>query len=295
MGILDEPSNHKPPVVVQEPKPSHTGAFTAIFVILALLIAGEIYSLTRLSSLRTSVHADQARIAEQLNANLSAKVQDMETSSAQSLDALRAELESATAQMSVREKTALRNSHYAGYLVRQLSQQESQNAAELRQELSRKADQQQLGTLSSNVSATQSDLASTKRTVGTLASDLGMARSKFGTMIATNHNDIVELQKLGSRDYYEFTLDQNHRDNVAGIGLVLKKASLSHHTFNMDMYYNDMRVRRNSLAIDQPMFFAPQYKHNFYELVVYQIAPHKVVGYISTPKGALQQQMAASQ
>ncbi|MGH9357771.1 MAG: hypothetical protein ACRD1O_01185 [Terriglobia bacterium] len=295
MGILDEPSNQKQPVVMPEPKPSHTGTFTAVFVILALLIAGEIYSLTKLSSLRTAVQSDQAHMAEQLNASLSAKVQDMETSNTQSLDALRAELESTTTRMSATEKKALKNAHYAGYLAHQLSQQQNQNAAEFRQELSRKADQQQVGVLSNNVSATQNDLANTKRTVGTLTSDLGMSRSKLGTMIATNHNDIVELRKLGSRDYYEFTLTQNHRENVAGVGLVLKKANTGHHTFNVDMFYNDMRITRKNLAIDQPTFFAPQYKYNFYELVVYQIAPHKVVGYVSTPKGAFQQQMAAAQ
>lgn len=294
MGILDEPEK-QPPVVVQEPKSSHTGTFTAIFVILALLIAGVIYSLTRLSSMQSSLQSEQARLAQQLNASLSSKVQDMETSNNQSLDALRAEIESTAAKMSATENKALRSSHYAGFLVHRLSKQEDQNAAAFRQQLAQKADQQQLGALSTNVSKTQTDLASTKATVGTLTSDLGMARSKLGTMIATNHNDIVELQKLGSRDYYEFTLVQNHRQSVAGVGLILKKANTGHHTYNVDMYYNDMRVRRSNLAIDQPMFFAPQTRHNFYELVVYQIEPHKVIGYISTPKGAFQQQMASTQ
>lgn|SRR5487761_87047 len=292
MGILDDSSNQKP-IVALEPKSSQRGIFTAVFVILALLIAGEIYSLSRFSSLRTSVQTDQARMAQQVNANLAKKVQDMDNANAQALDELRAELESTSTQMSATEKKALRNSHYAGYLVRQLAQQQTQSAAELHQELAKKADQQMVGTLSQNVSATQNDLADTKRTMGTLTSDLGMTRSKFGTMIATNHNDIVELQKQGSRDYYEFTLTQNHQQKVAGVGLVLKKANTGHHTFNVDMYYNDMRVTRKSLAVDQPVFFAPQYTHSFDELVVYQVAPHKVVGYISTPKGAIQQQMAA--
>lgn len=294
MGILDESPNKKP-VVIQEPKSSHRGVFTAVFVILALLIVGEIYSLTRFSSLRGSIQADQVRMTHQVNANIAARMQDLENSNVQALDELRTELESTTTRMSAREKRALRNAHDANDLVRKLAQQQNQSAAEIRQALSLKADQTQVGTLSHNVSATQNDLADTKRTVGTITSDLGMTRSKFGTMIATNHNDIVELQKLGSRDYYEFTLTQNHQEKVAGIGLVLKKTSTGHHTFNVDMYYNDMRVTRKNLAIDQPLFFAPQYTHSFDELVVYQVAPRKVVGYISTPKGAVKEQMAARQ
>jgi len=293
MGILDASPEQKP-VATQEQKSGQAGKFTAVFVILALLVAGEIYALSSFFSLRTSLQADQARMAQQVNDNLAKKVQDLENSNAQSLDELRTELESTTTQMSATERKALVNAHYAGSLVRKLAQQENQSAVELRQELSQKADQQQVGTLSQNVSATQNDLASTKRTVGTLTSDLGMARSKLGTMIATNHQDIVELQKLGSRDYYEFTLTQNHRANVAGIGLVLKKSNTGHHTFNLDMVYNDMKVTRKNLAIDQPMFFAPQNTHSFDELVVYQVAPHKVVGYISTPKGAFKQQLAAT-
>ena len=294
MGILDESPNKKPPIP-QQPASSHKGVFTAVFIILGLLIIGEIYSLTRFSAMRSSVQASQTRMTEQINANLAAKIQDLESSNVQSLDELRTELESTTTRMSAREKRALRNAHDASDLVRKLAQQQNQSAAEIHQEMSRKADQQQVGTLSQNVSATKDDLADTKRTVGTLTSDLGMARSKLGTMIATNHNDIMELEKLGSRDYYEFTLTQKHQEKIAGVGLLLTKANTSHHTFNVDMYYNDMRVTRKNLAIDQPLFFAPQYTHSFYELVVYQIAPRKIVGYISTPKGAVKEQMAARQ
>ncbi len=292
MAIDDVPSSN--PVIVNPARQNHTGFFIAIFVILALLIIGEIYSFSRFSSLRAALESQQARMTTQLGAELTSKVQDLENSNAQSLDELRGELDTTATKMNTTEKRALAHAHYAGYLVKKLQNEERQNSQQFEQALAQKADQQQVGALSEDVSSTKTDLASTRKTVNTLTSDLGMARSHLGTLIATNHQDIVALQKLGQRDYYEFTLDQNQQKTVAGVALTLRHSSVRHHTFNVDMFYNDLKVTRKSLAIDQPVFFAPQYTHQFYEMVVYQVKSRQVVGYISTPKGALQQVATAS-
>lgn len=285
----------KPVVVQQPPKSDHTAAFIAVFVILALLIIGEVYSLGRFSSLRSELTSQQAREYQQLSSNLSNKVQQLQNANAQSLDQLRAELDSTVTSMSANQKKALRNAGYAGYLVRKLQKQEAMNTQKLQATLATKADQQQLDSVTKDAAATKDELAKTKTNVSTIAGDLGMARSNLGTLIATNHQDIVALQKLGSRDYYEFTLTQNEKKTVGGVSLTLRHANMGHHTFNMDMFYNDMKVTRKNLAIDQPVFFAPQYTHSFDEMVVYQIGPRFVKGYISTPKGALREMASAAQ
>lgn len=287
-------TDSKPVVVQQAPKPDHTGAFIAIFVILALLIIGEVYSLGRFSSLRTELSQQQAKANQQLSADLSNKVQQLQNANAQSLDQLRAELDSTVTNMSANEKKALHNAGYAGYLVRKLQKEEAQNTQQIQATLATKADQQQLASVTQDAAATKDELAKTKTNVSTIANDLGMARSNMGTLIATNHQDIVALQKLGSRDYYEFTLNQNEKKTVGGVALTLRHANMGHHTFNVDMFYSDMKVTRKNLAIDQPVFFAPKYSHTFYEMVVYQIGPHFVKGYVSTPKGAVQQEMAST-
>ncbi|MDE3178350.1 MAG: hypothetical protein KGM47_01715 [Acidobacteriota bacterium] len=280
----------KSPVVVNPPeKSSHTGIFIAIFVILALLIIGEFYSMGRFSSLRTQLRDEQSAMNKQLSAEVTSKLQDLQTANSQSLDQLRTELDSTATSMSANEKKAIRNSHYAGAMVRRLQKEQAQNTQQLQTALATKADSQTVGSLTQDVSATKTDLTQTKKTMNTLVSDLGMARSSMGTLIATNHQDIVALQKLGSRDYYEFTLNKNEKKTVASVALTLKHASDRHHTYNVDMFYNDMKITRKNLAIDQPVFFAPKYTHNFYEMVVYQVGPNWVKGYISTPKGALQE------
>jgi hypothetical protein len=275
------------PIMVNVEKVDHTGKFIAIFVILGLLIIGEVYFITRVGSLRIKLEADQAQLARKLNNALSAQVQQLSNANAQSLEELRSSLDDTASQMSATEKRALARARYASHLIRNLETQESHNAQELRQEIAQKADQQQVGSLKEDVTSAQSSLAATKKSVSTLASDLGMARSQLGTLIATNHNDIVALQKRGRRDYYEFDLVKNKQEAVAGITLILKKSNLKHHVFNMNMIYNDITVTRKNLAIDSPVFFAPRSAHEFYELVVYRLEPGSVRGYISTPKGAV--------
>ncbi|MGH9378553.1 MAG: hypothetical protein ACRD1I_07120, partial [Terriglobia bacterium] len=183
------------PVVLQPaPKPDHTGAFIAIFVILALLIIGEVYSLGRFSSLRTELSSQQAKANQQLNADLSGKVQQLQNANAQALDQLRTELDSTATNMNANEKKALRNAGYAGYLVRKLQKEEAASTQQLQATLATKADQQQLTSITQDAASTKNDLAKTKTNVSTIANDLGMARSGLGTLIATNHQDIVALQ-----------------------------------------------------------------------------------------------------
>jgi hypothetical protein len=275
------------PIMVNVEKVDHTGKFIVIFVILGLLIIGEIYFITRIGSLRIKLQADQAQLAKRLNNALSAQVQQLSNANAQSLEELRSSLDDTATQMSATEKHALARARYDTRLIRKLETQQTKNAQELRQEIAQKADQQQVGSLKQDVTSTDSNLAATNKKVSTLASDLGMTRSRLGTLIATNHNDIVALEKRGQRDYFEFDLVKNKKQAVAGITLVLRKSNLKRHIFTLNMVYNDMTVTRKNLAIDSPVFFAPRSDHELYELVVYQLAPNSVKGYISTPKGAV--------
>ncbi|MGH9433409.1 MAG: hypothetical protein ACRD3T_17905 [Terriglobia bacterium] len=279
---IDDPNQYD---AHPKPAPSNTnkGLFVVVFVILALLVIGEIHSYSRMSTLRDGLQARQTNLQKQIEAQLEAKEAAMQNSDAQTLDQLRSQLDDLSTKMSSSQRKDLA---HARYLVAKLQKQQAQNAAQIQQELAKKADSDQVGTLSKNFDATKTDLDSTKKTMGTLASDLGMARSNMGTLIATNHQQIEVLRRLGQRDYYEFTLTRNQKKNVAGVGLVLKKTSTKHHMFNLDLIADDMVIPKKNRTIDEPVFFATQGSRTFYELVVNQVGSDQVTGYISTPKGA---------
>ncbi|HUY15742.1 MAG TPA: hypothetical protein VMX16_19255 [Terriglobia bacterium] len=271
------------------PKPASTnsskGVFVAVFVILALLAIGEIHSYSSMNALRTGLQAQQTNLQNQIEAQVEAKEAAIQNSDAQTMDQLRAQLDDMSSKMNSSQRKTLARSRF---LLTKLQKEQAQNAAQIQQELSQKADASQVGSLSQSFDATKTDLDTTKATVGTLASDLGMARSSMGTLIATNHQQIVELRRLGQRDYFEFTLTRNQEKTLAGVGLVLKKANVKHHMFTLNLIADDMTIPKKNRTIDEPLFFATRGSRTFYELVVNQVQSGQVTGYISTPKGAVE-------
>jgi hypothetical protein len=262
---------------------SHIALFVAVFVIMALLAIGEIHSYSTMNSLREGLEAQQVNLQKQIEAQVEAKEAAIQNADAQTMDELRSQLDEMSSKMTASQRKTLA---HARFLLSKLQKQQAESAAQLQQELSQKADASQVGTLSQSVDATKTDLDTTKKTMGTLASDLGMARSSMGTLIATNHQQIEELKRLGQRDYYEFTLKRNEEKKIAGVALVLKKTNPKHHMFTLNLIADDMVIPKKNRTIDEPIFFATRGSRTFYELVVNQVQSGEVTGYISTPKGA---------
>ena len=168
----------------------------------------------------------------------------------------------------------------------QLEDLANKQADELKQEISAKADEKEVGALTQDVSSTRSDLDSTKKTLDATRSDLGMARSEFGTLIARNHDQIEELRKLGERDYFEFSLTRNKIQKVAGIGLTLKGTNVKHHQYNLILNADDMNILKKNRTVNEPIFFYTAGSKRPFELTVNNVQSGQAKGYISTPKGA---------
>ncbi len=271
-----------------------SGPWVIVFVVLGLLVLGEIYTLSKVGSIG-SVQADQASLRTQLQQStdqLKTKLSSLEDANAQQLDALRAELDTASQKMGKSDGKQLAR---ARALVAKLEKETLAQNDALKQQMAQNSEQmgQQISSVSQDVAATKSDLGTTKQTVSTLQNDLGMARSEMGTLIARNHDDIETLRKLGQRNYYEFTLNKNQEQTVASVGLILKKTNVKHHRFNLNLLTNDMAIPKDNRTIDEPIFFATGSSKEFYELVVNKVDQNTVTGYISTPKYS-QPELAAS-
>ena len=263
---------------------THALAFAAICAAVALLAIGEVSTSRKVDSLRASLEAESAQaqkqLVSQINDQISGRLAALENANARQLGELRAELDAAAQRMGSTGKELRR----ARTMVAQLQNEQKQQGVQLRRQIAQKADQEQINSLSQDVTATKSDLDSTKKTVGVLTSDLGMARSELGTLIARNHDDIETLRKLGQRNYYEFTLTRGDWQKIGGVGLVLKKTNVKHHSFNLNLLTDDMEVEKNNRTVNEPVFFSVGGAKGFYELVVNKVEQNKVTGYISTPK-----------
>jgi len=275
-----------PPVVVHKGS-NHTSAFAVIFVVLALLVIGEIYSLSQISSTRQSFEASQAKTRTELSAKMDDQITQLQQSNSQMIDGLKQELDTSAKSMG-KTQSDLRRARASVTKLSKLQEEQQQEAEQLKSQISQKADAQQVGALSEDVSATKTDLGSTKTKVDTLSKDLGMARSELGTLIATNHNDIETLRRLGERDYFEFTASKGQEAKVAGVGVLLRKANVKQHRFNIALLADDMQIRKDNRTVDEPIFFSVHGSKRFYELVVNKVDSNKVTGYISAPKGAVE-------
>ena len=281
---IDQVPEHE--VVNMEPASSGSGSkFVLIFLVLAALAAGEIYTIHKTNSIRDAMKAQQTETSNQLRANqdqLTGRLRAIENNNAQQMDALQDELDAASRRLGA---TGGELKH-ARAMVTQLQNEQRQQSEQLQAELAQKADQQQVGALNQDVSAQRTDLDNTKTALETVRSDLGMARSEMGTLIARNHDDIEILRKLGERDYFEFTAGRKNPVRVGGVRLTLTKTNVKRHRFNLDLMTDDVQVEKKDRTINEPIFFYVSGSRRPYELVVNEVKPDQVKGYLSIPKGA---------
>ncbi len=267
---------------------SHTGKFVAVFAVLAMLAVGQLYTISKIGTVRESLETQQAAFQQTITAQIDQQMATRATASddtaTQEIEALRKDVEEAKK----RSGSAGRELRKAQAVVTQLQVEQRQSSEMLQAELAKKADQEQVGTLTQNVSATRTDLDSTRTLLDSTRADLGMARSELGTLIARNHDDIETLRKMGERDYYEFTAEKGKPAQVANVGLILTKTNTKRHRFNMNLRADDMEVEKKDRTVNEPVFFYLKGQKKFYELVVNKVDSKTVSGYISTPKGAIE-------
>ena len=261
------------------------GKFLLIFLVLAALIVGEIYTISKINSMRDALEAQQTQTGKQLRAEfhdqLTGRLTAMERRNALQMDALKDELDAAANRLG----TTGGELKHARVMVAQLQNEQRKQAQQLQAELAEKADQQQMGALNQDVSAQRTDLDNTKKALDSVRSDLGMARSEMGTLIARNHDDIEQLRKMGERDYFEFTVERKSPVHVGGVGLTLTKTNVRRHQFNLDLLADDVHVEKKNRTINEPIFFYVNGSKRPYELVVNEVKQDQVQGYLSTPKG----------
>ena len=270
-----------------EPSSNSGGGAKTILVIVAVaaLAIGEIFTVSRMNSMRDQLTSQQGQLREdmtgQLREQITSRLSAIQKQNGEELDAIRTELDDAAKRVGTQSGELKK----ARKMVTNLQDQQQAQTEQLKKEIDQKADQQQVGALSQDVNTTKSDLSTTQKNVSTLAADLGMARSDMGTLIARNHDDIEYLRKLGDRDYYEFTLAKDKESKVAGVGLTLKKTNVKRYRYNVATLVDDMAVERRDCTINSPVYFYVNGSKKPYELVVNSVGSQQVKGYLSAPKG----------
>ena len=145
-------------------------------------------------------------------------------------------------------------------------------------ELATKATSDDVKTVDTRVTKVSSDLDKTN-------SDLNMARSELGTLIARNHDEIDVLRRQGERDYIEFTINGKNQPQKVGIVTVeLKGVNEKKNRSNIVYTVEDKRFEEKNSNINTPIFFYLSGTHLPEELVINKVGKNMISGYVSIPK-----------
>jgi uncharacterized protein (DUF2141 family) len=145
-------------------------------------------------------------------------------------------------------------------------------------ELATKATSDDVKSVDTKVVGVRTDLDAT-------TSDLKMARSELGTLIAKNHDEVDALRRLGERDYVEFTIaGKNKPQKVGNVTVELKGVNEKHNQFSVAMTVEDKRFDKKNRALNEPIFFYTSGTKMPDEIVINKVGKDTVSGYISVPK-----------
>lgn len=155
-------------------------------------------------------------------------------------------------------------------------------------QLAAKANAEDINKLNTDVTGVKGDLDATKNS-------LQMARSEMGTLIARNHDEIDQLRRMGTRDYYEFTVTRKAgAQKVGSVQVELKSANPKKNQFTINVLADDKTFEKKNRSVNEPIFFYTGGSHAAMELVVNKVTKSTASGYLSVPKTAGTTAAAAS-
>jgi hypothetical protein len=147
-------------------------------------------------------------------------------------------------------------------------------------QIATKANIEDVNKLNGDVSGVKSDLDATKN-------NLQMARSEMGTLIARNHDEIDQLRRMGTRDYFEFTVQRKAGATKVGtIQVELKDTNPKKNQYTINVLADDKSFEKKNRSVNEPIFFYTGGTRAALELVVNKVTKGSASGYLSVPKAA---------
>lgn len=147
---------------------------------------------------------------------------------------------------------------------------------------------QKFGALGSEVTGAKTDIASTRKDLEQTRLQLTSAMgdiSKAQSLIARNHDELVELKRRGERNYLEFNLGKEKQPRRVGdISLLLKKSDPKRQKYTLEVIAEDARTEKKDRNVNEPVQFYMGRSRTLYEIVVNRVGKDQVAGYLATPK-----------
>jgi chromosome segregation ATPase len=282
---------------------SHTGAFVALGLGLALSLAANGYLIhrssqtdDRIAELRDSTQAQMTKLGDATSSLLEQRLQSLN-------DQVNAAAEASKTSMSAAIKqTRTLAQKQADEIRNNLQDQQQQVAGELTKlkDATTSVDSKvsevatDVSGVKTDVNGVKADVTTTQQNLEKTASDLKRATGDMGVMsglIATNGKELEALRALGERNYMEFDLRKGQVEKKLGnVTVVMKKSDPKHNRYTVEIVADDKRVEKRDKTTNEPVQFYISNSRQPYEIVVNQVKKDEITGYLSTPKVTLARQ-----
>lgn len=173
--------------------------------------------------------------------------------------------------------------------------------ADLRSELSTKADAIDLDVKAngSDVEAVNTksskEVAAVRKEIDNTKKDLRVTVTDLNNRLERNHYEIELLRTAGQHTDYDFNLNgKGTKTTLAGVTIELQDSNVKKNQFNMTLIFGTTRLLQKNRSLDEPIFFYRPNDVAPMELVVNQLAKHKIAGRLIVPKSSMTTTSAAA-
>jgi peptidoglycan hydrolase CwlO-like protein len=151
-----------------------------------------------------------------------------------------------------------------------------------------KTSEEKIGTVATNLDTTNKNLEATKTDIGNTLKSMKGDEGVMSGLIAHNHDDLEALRQRGERNYFEFSIVKSKAaQRVGPIQVLLRSADPKRSKYTIRVTADDRVVEKSDKTAGEPVQFYVKGTRNLpYEIVVFDVAKDKIVGYLSTPKVA---------
>ena len=175
------------------------------------------------------------------------------------------------------------------------AQQIAKVDAELRSQLSAEASARELDTKVSDTDlseevATKSrkEVAAVLKEVDNAKKDMQASVSDLNKRLERNQHEVELLRTAGQHTDYDFALNaKGAKTTLAGVTIELQDSNVKKNQFNMTLLFGTTRLVQKNRLLDEPIFFYRPNDTAPMELVVNQLAKHRVSGRLIVPKSSI--------
>ena len=178
-------------------------------------------------------------------------------------------------------------------LSSQLAKQHKETAEQLASQLGQLQQEQvatkgTVGNLSSDVSGVKQEVGLTKEELATTRSDLQRVVGDLGVqsgLIARNQGELDDLKRRGERDYFDMNVAKSKQyTRVGKVSVRLNKVDTKRNKYTLTLLVNDKQIEKKDKTLLEPVQFYLPGTRQMLEIVVFEVKPNQVSGYLSVPR-----------